>query len=201
MTATATRAPIPGYALGQSGLARSPISLQELEELKKSMLLGAEDAAWLRQAGTILESQAEAILDVWYGFVGANPHLLKYFADAESGEPDGAYLAAVRKRFGQWILDTTAARYDQAWLDYQYEIGLRHHRVKKNKTDGANAAAHIPLRHVLALVYPISATIRPFLEKGGRSPADVDAMLAAWTKAVLLQAILWAQPYVREGDF
>jgi hypothetical protein len=26
-------------------------------------------------------------------------------------------------------------------------------------------------------------------------------MHAAWTKAVLLQAILWARPYVAAGDF
>ncbi|MGE5534151.1 MAG: protoglobin domain-containing protein [Acidobacteriota bacterium] len=198
---SATRPAIPGYTYGQAGTPRSPISLLELEDLKKSLLFGHDDIQWLRKARPILEPQTETILDVWYGFVGSNPHLLKYFVDTRSGEPDAAYLAAVRKRFGQWIVDTADANYDQAWLDYQYEIGLRHHRVKKNKTDGAHAAAHIPLRHVLALVFPISATIRPFLEKGGQPPADVEAMQAAWTKAVLLQAILWAQPYVREGDF
>jgi len=31
---------------------------------------------------------------------------------------------AVGKRFGQWVLDTARAKYDRAWLDYQYEIGL-----------------------------------------------------------------------------
>jgi len=35
----------------------------------------------------------------------------------------------VRQRFGQWILDTAAANYDQQWLDFQREIGLRHHRT------------------------------------------------------------------------
>jgi hypothetical protein len=192
---------IPGYTLGQPMLAPSPVSLADLDELKKSLLFGEDDARALQRAREILAPQVEAILDVWYGFVGANPHLLRYFADPTSGQPNGDYLAAVRKRFGQWILDTTAAHYDQAWLDYQYEIGLRHHRVKKNVTDGARAAAHIPLRHILALVYPISATVRPFLEKGGDAPAEVDAMLAAWTKSVLLQAILWSQPYIRDGDF
>ena len=45
------------------------------------------------------------------------------------------------------------------------DVGRRHHRVGKNRTDGASAAPHIPMRHLLALVLPISATMRPFLAK------------------------------------
>ncbi len=47
-----------------------------------------------------------------------------------------------------------------------------------------------------ALVYPIYATVRPFLEQGERDPAQVERMHQAWLKAVLLQATLWARPYV-----
>jgi hypothetical protein len=43
--------------------------------------------------------------------------------------------------------------------------------------------------------------MKPFLANKGHSPADIDAMHNAWTKAVLLQAILWCRPYVRDGDF
>jgi hypothetical protein len=32
------------------------------------------------------------------------------------GQPGSGYLAAVRRRFGRWILDTAAADYDQAWV-------------------------------------------------------------------------------------
>ncbi len=132
--------------------------------------------------------------------MGANPHLLAAFSDAQ-GQPDQAYLAAVRRRFGRWILDTARATYDQAWLDYQHEIGLRHTRAKKNLTDGARAADHIPLRYVLALLVPITTTLKPFLADGGAAPDEVEAMHQAWVKAVLLQVILWSQPYVRDGDF
>ena len=107
----------------------------------------------------------------------------------------------MRKRFGQWILDTCNADYDETWLAWQAEIGRRHHRVGKNRTDGANAAPIIHLRHLLALVVPISVTMKPFLSAKGASVQEVDAMHAAWTKAVLLQAILWSRPYVHEGDF
>ena len=81
------------------------------------------------------------------------------------------------------------------------EIGRRHHRSGKNTTEGVTAAAHIPMRHLLALVIPISITMRPFLAKNGASAAEVDKMHGAWTKAVLLQAILWSRPYANEGDF
>jgi Protoglobin len=191
---------IPGYTYGTDAVARSPIGLEELEPLKATLLLGDDDLAALRRSGELLAPRVEEILDVWYGFVGANPHLLAAFSGPD-GQPDQAYLAAVRQRFGRWILDTARADYDQAWLDYQHEIGLRHHRSGKNRTDGAHAADHIPLRYVLALLVPITTTLKPFLAEGGAAPQEVEAMHQAWVKAVLLQVILWSHPYVRDGDF
>jgi len=192
---------IPGYRLGDPTLPPSPVSATAFNELKTSLLFGPDDVAALRRAHDIVAPQVEAILDVWYGFVGSNPHLLRYFADPATGEPVGGYLDRVRKRFGQWILDTTRAEYDGAWLAYQDEIGKRHHRMGKNKTDGVTAAPHIPMSQLLALAIPISVTMKPFLAKTGASPKEVDAMHAAWTKAVLMQAILWARPYAKDGDF
>jgi hypothetical protein len=110
-------------------------------------------------------------------------------------------LAAVRRRFGQWIHDTARAEFDQAWLDYQHEIGVRHTRRGKNHTDGVQAADHVPLRYVFALLILITTTLKPFLASGGAVQEEVEAMHQAWVKAVLLQVILWSQPYVREGDF
>jgi Protoglobin len=191
---------IPGYTYGTDTVPRSPVSLEELRLLRATLLLGEDDLAALRRSGELLEPRVEEILDVWYGFVGANPHLLAAFSDPD-GQPDQAYLAAVRRRFGRWILDTARADYDQAWLDYQHEIGLRHHRSGKNRTDGARAADHIPLRYVLALLVPITTTLKPFLAEGGAEADEVEAMQQAWVKAVLLQVILWSHPYVRDGDF
>jgi hypothetical protein len=192
---------IPGYTLGQPSVPRAPLTLAELEELKKSVLYSDEDARYLRMAGEVLGPKVEELLDVWYGFVGSNPHLVKSFARQSDGKPDEGYLAAVRKRFGQWVKDTCAASYDQKWLDYQIEIGRRHHRSGKNRTDGVKAADNVPLRHLVALIAPITLTVRPFLEKSGKSPADVEKMHQAWFKAVTLQVALWCQPYVKEGDY
>jgi hypothetical protein len=196
-----TAVTIPGYRFGDPTLPKSPIAGDEFARLKTSLLFGDDDVAALRKAYDVVKDQVEAILDVWYGFVGSTPHLLAYFSDPKTGQPIGAYLDAVRKRFGQWILDTCRAEYDEAWLAWADEIGRRHHRSGKNRTDGVAAAPHIPMRHLLALVMPISITMKPFLEKKGHTAAEVEAMHTAWTKAVLLQAILWCRPYVKEGDF
>jgi hypothetical protein len=191
---------IPGYTYGTDAVPRSPISLEELNLLQATVLLGEDDLSALRRSKDLLAPEVEAILDVWYGFVGANPHLLAAFTGPD-GQPNQEYLAAVRRRFGRWILDTAQAEFDQPWLDYQHEIGVRHTRRGKNRTDGVQAADQIPLRYVLALLIPITTTLKPFLAKGGATAEEVEAMHQAWVKAVLLQVILWSQPYVRDGEF
>lgn len=193
--------PMQGYAYQNPDLPASPMSLDELHELQASLLFGPDDVAALRMSLEVLRPQVDAILDVWYGFVGGTPHLLAYFSDPHTGEPDGAYLAAVRERFSQWVLDTAAADFDAQWLAWQSEIGLRHHSTKKNLTDQGKGPAIVHMRHMIALTIPVTTTLRPFLEKGGHSPAEVERMHQAWVKAVLLQVILWSQPYVREGEF
>ena len=110
-------------------------------------------------------------------------------------------MASVRQRFGQWILDTARAEYDQKWLDYQHEIGLRHHRTKKNRTDGATSTEIVPFRDLFLLVFPVTLTLKPFLAKKGHSTEDVEKMYAAWLKSCLLQVTLWSYPYVKDGDF
>jgi hypothetical protein len=192
---------IPGYTHGTPSVARSPVSLADFERMKQSVLFGDDDARWLRRSHEIVADQVEAILDVWYGFVGATPHLLASFTDPKTGAPLGDYLAAVRRRFAQWILDTSRAEYDQAWLDYQHEIGRRHHRTAKNRTDGAPSTAIVPFRDLFALVFPVTFTLRPFLASRGASADDVEKMYAAWVKSCLLQVTLWSHPYVKDGDF
>jgi hypothetical protein len=175
--------------------------MADFEQMKASVLFGDEDVAALRLSYDIVKDEVEAILDVWYGFVGSQPHLLASFSGRTDGKPLGDYLGAVRKRFGQWILDTARAEYDQKWLDYQHEIGLRHHRTKKNVTDGAASTAIVPFRNLFALVFPVTITLRPFLAKKGHSADDVGRMHAAWVKSCLLQVTLWSHPYVKDGDF
>jgi hypothetical protein len=192
---------IPAYTSGSAAVARSPISLGEFTLMQKSALFGEEDVKYLRLSYEVVKDQVEAILDVWYGFVAANPHLLRSFTGKSDDQPLAGYLATVRRRFGQWILDTARAEYDQRWLDYQHEIGLRHHRSKKNQTDGVSSREIVPFRDLFALVFPVTFTLRPFLAKQGHGAEDVDKMHAAWLKSCLLQVTLWSHAYVKEGDF
>jgi len=192
---------IPGYTFGTDEVAKSPITDEEFDLLKQTVTFTDEDARYLRMAGEVLDDQLEQILDVWYDFFASHSHLARYFNGPDE-ELNRNYLAAVRLRFEQWIRDTCAAQYDRAWLDYQEEIALRHTRFKKNKTDNVlSPADHIDLRYVLACLYPIVATIKPFLAGKGHSPEEVERMHQAWFKAVVLQVTLWARPYVRPGDF
>lgn len=189
-----------GYTYGTDEVARSPVGVAELDRLKASVMFGEADEQALRLAGQVLEDQVEAVLDVWYGFVASHSHLVAYFARPD-GEPIGEYLDRVRPRFGQWILDTCTRPFDQAWLDYQEEIAQRHTHEKKNTTDGVDAPENIPLRYIIAFVYPITATMRDFLAAKGHSGEQVEAMHQAWFKAVTLQVALWARPYVRDEDW
>jgi hypothetical protein len=191
---------IPGYTLGSPRVPAAPITLDELGLIQQSLLMSDEDLKYLRMSREVLEPNVAELVGVWYGFVGSNPHLLESFSSA-SGEVDSAYLERVRARFERWVLDTAAADYDQDWLDYQFEIGRRHHKVGKNKTDGAKAVDQVQFRYIQALTVPVTTTIRPFLERSGHSQDDVNKMHAAWVKSVTLQAILWSYPYVNDGDF
>lgn len=195
------RPSIPGYTYGQATLAKAPYTVQELKSLEKALLFTDEDVHYLRMSKAILADQTDAILDVWYGFVASTPELVVYFRNNKTGKPDPAYLEAVRKRFAQWILDTASANYDQAWLDYQYEIGLRHTSPGKNRTDHADSVPFVNFRYIPALTIPVTTTLKPFLAKKGASAEDVEKMQAAWVKSVLMQTILWSYPYVRDGRF
>ena len=189
---------IPGYTYGAH--SNSPLSLEEFELLKKAVMFTQEDEYWLRRAGEVLADQIDEILDLWYGWVGSHPHLVYYFSGPD-GKPDLNYLQRVRERFGQWILDTCNRSYDQDWLAYAYEIGLRHHRTKKNQTDQVQSVPHIPLRYLIAFIYPIGSTIKSFLERKGNKPEEVEKMHQAWFKSVILQVILWSYPYAKDGDW
>ncbi len=192
---------IPGYMYGLKDVPQAPISDEEFELLKTTVLMTDEDFKYLQLAGEVLKDQIDDVLDLWYGWVGSHKHLIYYFSDRNSGQPIGQYLEAVRKRFGQWILDTCFRKYDREWLNYQFEIGLRHHRSKKNKTDNVNSVEHIPLRYLIAFIVPITATIKPFLTKKGHPQEVVEKMYNAWFKAVTLSVALWSIPYSIKGDW
>jgi hypothetical protein len=188
---------IPGYTFGAPEVARSPVTGEEVGLLKATLLWSDDDDRYLRMAGEVLADQVDDVLELWYGYVGSHPHLVRYFADRD-GQPIGAYLERVRARFAQWVRDVCSRPYDDAWRDYQHEIALRHTRAKKNQTDGVDAVPEVALRYLIAFVFPITATMRSFLASRGHGAEDVEGMHTAWFKAIVLHVCLWSQPYAPE---
>lgn len=185
---------IAGYDYGAKELATAPVSMKELDLLKQTITLDSEDERYLRMAGDVLENQTESIVNGWRGVISSLPHLSFYFKDAQ-GNINEEYKTRVKERFKQWIIDVCRKPYDQDWLNYQYEIGLRHMHAKKNQTDNAEAPPYIPMRYVLAFTAVVNDTIKPFLAKKGHSLGVIEKMHKAWSKAVLLHVTLWTRAY------
>lgn len=191
---------IAGYSYGTNKVERSPVSLEEFEQLKQTVTLTVEDISYLRMAGDVLDGQEHQVIDKSRGIIGSQPHLAHYFV-APDGKPDEEYKAHVKERFARWVLDTCRRSYDQDWLDYQHEIGLRHTHLKKNKTDDASTPPQLPLRYLIAFTAVVNDTIKPFLANKGNSVEEVEAMYRAWCKAVFLTIRLWSRPYLAESEW
>ena len=187
---------IPGYDYGSSKVARSPITVTELQQLKQSAGFTPEDERWLHAAGDVLKGQTKALVEKWRAAISAHPHLARYSLRPD-GQKDLRYSEASGLRFQQWVLDTCFRPYDQDWLNYQHEIALRHTSAKKNKTDNVQSAPTIRLRDIIAFSAVISDPdiMKPFLAAKGHSAADVERMYQAWRRSVVLQIALWAEPY------
>lgn len=190
--------PIPGYDYGRAGVARSPLSLEELRQLEQTIGWSEEDARVLQRHGEIFQNRAEQMVDSWRAVIGAQPHLAKWFFDP-AGKPDEEYKARVKRRFVQWVLDACFRAHDQAWLDYQEEIGLRHTPDKKNKTDGAQTPPVVPLRYLLGFATIVTIETRKFFTDAGVAGEELQKLEAAWAKAVQLHVTLWSRPYVKAG--
>jgi pimeloyl-ACP methyl ester carboxylesterase len=111
---------IPGYAYGTDDVARSAVSLSELEELKTTVGFTDEDERYLRLAGEVLGDQTKQVVERWRsGIIASIPNLARHSRSPE-GIPLPEYLAKSNQRFEQWILDTCLRPYDQTWLDYLF---------------------------------------------------------------------------------
>jgi len=193
-----TAADIPGYDYGTHRVAVSPVSMEEFAQLKATADFTEEDERYLKMAGEVLSDQAEAMVNAWRERIGAQEYLARVFQGSD-GKPDDRYKAAVKPRFVQWVIDLCTRPFDQAWLDYQEEIALRHLPGKKNQTDHAETPPVVPLRYLVGFVAPIVITAKDFLGKRGHSGAQIEKMHRAWTKAVLLTIALWTRPYTQES--
>jgi len=189
---------IAGYDYGRIGMTRSPVSLEELAQLEATVGWTEEDARLLQRHGDLFRDNAEPMVDAWRAVIGAQPHLAKWFFGPD-GKPDDDYKAKVKKRFIQWVLDACFRPLDQASLDYQEEIGLRHTPEKKNQTDGAETPPMVPLRFLIAFGAVVTTTARKFFVDAGVRGDELVKLQDAWSKAVQLHITLWSRPYVKDG--
>jgi protoglobin len=186
---------IHGYDYGKPSVARSSVSLDELRQLEATLGWSDEDARILGRYKKLLHENAEAMVDTWRRVIGSQPHLAKWFFSPDA-KPDEAYKAAVKKRFVQWVCDVPSRPHDQAWLDYQEEIGLRHTPAKKNLTDSAHTPDVVPLRYLLAFVPVVVMSTRKFFAHVPE--AERQRLEDAWAKAVQLHVTLWSRAYTKE---
>src|SRR3989441_10649574 len=105
-----------------------------------------------------------------------------------SGPDVERYSGTAGARFGRGMLDGFTRTYDQKWLDYQYEIGLRDSRGKKNRTDDVDSVPVVPFRHVAASIHVLSEIAAKLLD--GVSSAGAGAIQAAWSKLLVLLGAL-----------
>jgi protoglobin len=194
----ATGEKIPGYAYGHEDVVRSPVSLTDLEDLKRAVVFGPEDERALRELWSVVADRRDELFETWMGRIAH--FFLPTFAGPQ-GTPDQAYLEAAHPRFMKWIEDTCTRPHDQVWLDYQHEIGLRHHRAKKNRTDGVESVEIVPFRYLPIALYSFTSTLHPLLVQAGIDDARAERLAGAWAKSVTLQVTLWSYPYVNQGDW
>jgi len=184
-------AELPGYDYGSVG--RSPVAWDEFEDLKRLVGFTDQDQELLLRAGEVIGPRLQELLGHWFGQLGPWIHPTFRGPDMER------YSATAGARFGRGILDGFTRTYDQYWLDYQQEVGLRHGRAKKNSTDGVDSVAVVPFRHLLASVSVLSNIPEEFLE--GLQPTDAAGVRDAWSKSLFLQVVLWSRSYVAAEDW
>ena len=157
---------IPGYDYGRPEVARSPVSMEELRQIEAAIGWSADDAATLKRHSGIFTDHAEEMVGAWRAVIGSQAHLAKWFFGPD-GKPDEDYKARVKTRFVQWVADACLRPHDQAWLDYQEEIGRRHTPQKKNQTDQSEAPALVPLRYLIGFGTTVCLTSRKFFVDAG----------------------------------
>jgi hypothetical protein len=181
----------PGYEYG--AVVRAPVTQDEFEDLKHILGFTDRDQQLLLKAGEQLGPRLGELLEHWFSQLG--PWIHATFA----GPDVDRYSTAAGARFGRGMLDGFTRTYDQEWLDYQQEIGLRHTRAKKNQTDKANSVAVVPFRYLVASIKVLSEIPDKFLD--GIPSQERSAVRDAWSRSLLLQVALWSRSYMEAEDW
>ncbi|MDG4555535.1 MAG: protoglobin domain-containing protein [Candidatus Competibacter sp.] len=164
----------------------------DIDLLWRIGLFSADDARALRKVWRILKGQTDDYLDRLLGMVAAYPALAAELAVLrgecwERGTVDDS--VTLRRWFRQWLFETCVFPQDPPWL----------RQVEMNSPAQPVSAPLPGFRYVVALVFPLVMTARPFLVASGNDHTEIERMQYALLKAILLQATLLGKLYVKEG--
>src|SRR3989442_15864980 len=159
-----------GYDYG--AVTRSPVSWHDFEDLKRVLGFTDRDQQLLMRAGEMIGPRLEELLGHWLEQLGPWVHATFSGPDVER------YSGTAGARFGRGMLDGFTRTYDQKWLHYQYEIGLRHSRAKKNRPDDVDSGPVGPFIQLVASVHVRSGNPHKPLHRG--SIAEATGIREAW---------------------
>ncbi len=168
----------------------SPPAAEELDLLKQMVLFSADDERALGRVWKVLAGRSDDYLDVLLGLTAAHPRLQRALTGLD-GDLPAARLETARAGFRRWLATTCARPYDPSWVARLYAA------VGADEAGGWGGAAP-GFRYLNLLVYPLTATVRPFLAGGGHDGGDIERMHQAWMKSMILQATLLGRGYVPE---
>jgi len=191
------KAIVPGYTFGQ--VSRAPISEKDLQLMLDSVLWTKEDEDNRKVLGDIFKKHMKEILDAIVNYVGSREYLLYYFKDKSGTTTITEYVSNSVGRIAQWILDCCYRPLDQKFIDYQYEIGLRHTPLKKGKADNVQTVDLVHARYMVTFIFPFTAALKPFIQKEVEDFVLADKLYHTWFKLVTVCASIYIYPFVKEG--
>ncbi len=171
---------------------------EEVELLWRIGLFSSDDERALRKLWRILKGQTDDYLDRVLGMVAAYPALAAVLAAAcqenLGGSVDGS--AAVRSLFREWLLETCLAPREPSWVKRLYS---RYSDPSSERSMQTMSAKLPSFRYLIALSFPLVATMRSLLVGAGFAHQEIERMQSALLKAILLQVTLLSKLYVKEG--
>ncbi|MFO1423315.1 MAG: protoglobin domain-containing protein [Candidatus Competibacteraceae bacterium] len=167
---------------------------EEVELLWRIGLFTSDDERVLRKLWRILKGQTDDYLDMVLGMVAAYPTLAAACQESLGSSVDGS--AVVRPLFREWLFETCLTPREPSWLKRLYSLCSDPSSERPMQT----LLAKLPgFRYLIALSFPLVATLRSLLVGVGLAHQDIERMQSALLKAILLQVALLSKFYVKEG--
>ncbi|HRD67943.1 MAG TPA: protoglobin domain-containing protein [Candidatus Competibacter sp.] len=172
-------------------------SAEEVELLWRIGLFSSDDERALRKLWRVLKGQTDDYLDMVLGMVAAYPALATALAavcqeNIMTASADGS--ATVRRLFRQWLSETCFSPHEPPWLKRLYSL---YSDLPPERSAQTISAALPGFRYLIALSFPLVATVRSLLVSGGLAAQEIERMQSAFLKAILLQVTILSKLYVK----